>query len=182
MVLKSQSENCLIPYRELLAAVDRILVGIRRRYPGQIACRKGCSCGCRNLSIFPIEAVSIAEAVQKLPELTAGKIRKRAVAASFWDCPLMENRACSLYSFRPLICRTHGFPLQTIYRGQLSIGCCRHNFTKMPSIPENAVIDLDGINGALRGINALAVREMASRLQLPDRVSIADAVLLAVFD
>jgi len=52
----------------------------------------------------------------------------------------------------------------------------------MPSIPEDAVIDLDRINGALRDINALAVREIASRLQLPDRVSIADAVLLAVFD
>jgi len=182
MVLKFQSENCLIPYHELLAAVDRIISGIRHRYADQIACRKGCACGCRNLSIFLIEALSIAGAVQEMPAATAARIRKRAVTASFWDCPLMEDRACSLYAFRPLICRTHGFPLQTIYRDQMSIGCCRHNFKNMSSIPDDAVIDLDQINGALRDINASAVREMASVQQLPDRLSIADAVLLAVFD
>jgi len=94
----------------------------------------------------------------------------------------MEDRACSLYSFRPLICRTHGFPLQTIYRDQLSIGSCRHNFKNMPSIPDDAVINLDPINSTLREINASTVRETASVLRLPGRLSIADAVLLAVFD
>jgi hypothetical protein len=50
----------------------------------------------------------------------------------------------------------------------------------MSSIPDDAVIDLDHINGTLRAINATAVSEMAHDLQLRDRLSIAEALLLAV--
>ena len=181
MVLEAHLHKCLIPYRDLLTTVDRLLYRIRRRYSAQITCRKGCDCGCRNLSIFPIEALSLANALQDLPAGTAVRIRKRAANASFWDCPLLEDQACNLYTFRPVICRTHGFPLQTIYNQQVSIGHCRHNFKDMSSIPDDAVIDLDHINGALRAINSSAVSEMAYALQLPDRLSIADALLLAVF-
>jgi len=179
--IKSYLDKCLVPYRDLLTTVDRLLYRIRHRYSAQIACHKGCACGCRNLSIFPIEALSLANALQDLPAGTVAGMRKRAAAASFWDCPLLEDRACNLYAFRPLICRTHGFALQTIYNQQLSIGHCRHNFKNMSPIPDDAVIDLDHINGALRAINSSAVSEMPHALQLPDRLSIADALLLAVF-
>ena len=177
---KSHLSECLFPYRELLTTVDRLLDRIRRRYSAQIACRKGCACGCRNLSIFPIEALSLASALDNLPARTAAGIRNRAATASFWDCPLLEDRACNLYAFRPLICRTHGLPLQTVYHQRVSIGHCRRNFKNLSPIPEDAVIDLDQINGALRDINTSAVSQMADVLQLPDRLSIADALLLAV--
>ena len=51
----------------------------------------------------------------------------------------------------------------------------------MSPVPDDAVIDLDPINAALRTINASAVNEMAHVLQLPDRLSIAEALLLKVF-
>ena len=51
----------------------------------------------------------------------------------------------------------------------------------MPSIPDDAVIDLDRINGALGTINASAVSEMGRVLQLQQRLSIAEALLLAAF-
>jgi hypothetical protein len=149
MVLEAHLHKCLIPYRDLLTTVDRLLYRIRQRYSAQIACRKGCGCGCRNLSIFPIEALSLANALQDLSAGTAARIRKRAANASFWDCPLLEDR--------------------------------RHNFKDMSPIPDDAVIDLDHINGALRTINSSAVSEMARALRLPDRLSIADALLLAGF-
>ena len=181
MVSKTHLHKCLIPYRDLLATIDQLLNCIRRRYSDQIACSKGCNCGCRNLSIFPIEALSLVHAMQDLPGGTAARIRKRAAAASFWECPLLEDRACSLYAFRPVICRTHGFPLQTIYNQHLSIGHCPRNFKNMSSIPDDAVIDLDRINGALRTLNASAVSEMGHVLQLQDRLSIAEALLIAAF-
>ncbi|MGD9412957.1 MAG: hypothetical protein PVJ54_13920, partial [Desulfobacterales bacterium] len=65
--IKSRHDKCLTPYRDLLDRVDRLLYRIRRRYSAQIACHKGCNCGCRNLSVFPIEALSLAEALQNLP-------------------------------------------------------------------------------------------------------------------
>ena len=171
-------DKCLMNYRSLLTGVDRLLEGIRRRYSDQIVCHKGCDCGCRNLSVFPVEALSLLSAVQDLPEKTSAKIRQRAASASFWDCPLLENRACSMYAFRPVICRTHGFPLETHYKGWPSIGYCRQNFKNMPSIPNDAVIDLDNINRTLRTLNESIVGELAHVLQLPERLSIAEAILL----
>ena len=178
---KFHLDNCLLTYRDLLAAVDRLLGRIQRRYSAQIACHRGCACGCRNLSIFPIEALSLASALDNLQERKAAAIRHRAATASFWDCPLLEAGACSLYAFRPLICRTHGFPLKTVYHQQVSIGHCRHNFRNISPIPDDAVIDLDRINGTLRDINTSAVSQMAGSLQFPDRLSIAGALLLTGF-
>ncbi len=113
-------------------------------------------------------------AVQELPAEKAAALRQRANILSIWDCPLLEDGACGLYPFRPIICRTHGFPLQTIYNGQSSIGCCRRNFNNRPSIPDDAIIELDPINSLLRAVNASAVAAMA--LQMPERLSIAAAV------
>ena len=50
--------SCLESYRRLVDRVDRMLDGVRSRYPDDIACAKGCDCGCRNISIFPVEALS----------------------------------------------------------------------------------------------------------------------------
>ncbi len=168
--------NCLRSYRELVAQVDRMLDGVRSRYPADIFCRKGCDCGCRNLSIFPVEALSVFIALQELPANTAAAIRQRAQADTFWNCPLLKERACGLYPFRPIICRTHGFPLQTIYNGQPSIGYCRHNFKDKSGVPQDAITDLDRINCSLRAINTAFIRRV--NVQLPVRLSIAAAVLL----
>ncbi len=172
----------LLNYRHLLAGVDQLLGSIQRKYSDHIVCHKGCGCGCRNISIFPVEALSLAVALQALPEAVIAKFRSRAASASFWDCPLLEDRACSMYAFRPIICRTHGFPLQTIYKERSSIGYCRYNFKDMSSIPDDAIIDLGSINDTLRGINAAAVDELAHILKLSDRLSIAEAVRLGSWE
>ena len=169
---------CLSNYRRLVVNVDRTIGRIQRKYGRYIACHKGCGCGCRNLSIFPVEALALAGALQTLPQTVITKFQRRAASISFWDCPLLEDRICSLYAFRPLICRTHGFPLRTIYKGQPSIGHCRHNFKEMADIPEDAVIDLSLINDMLRNINAAAVNELALLKKLPHRLTIAEAVML----
>lgn len=168
--------DCLKPYRELVAIVDRLLDDVRRKYPSDIACHKGCNCGCRNLSIFPIEALSIFMAIRQMPPKAAAAILQRTEAHRFQDCPLLQDRTCGLYPFRPIICRTHGLPLQTIYRGRPSIGYCRRNFVNRPAIPRDAVIDLDWINNALRTVNA-ALAQHLSR-QMPARLSIQAAVQL----
>ena len=172
------TDGCLTDYDRLVARVDAVVLRIRRKYDAQIACHKGCACGCRNLSVMPIEALSLSGAVQDLPEGLRSKILKHASTASFWDCPVLEDGACSLYAYRPIICRTHGYPLLTYYQGKPSVGYCRHNFKNIPSIPADAVIDLEKINSALRVINASAVAERFHRQQLPDRLSISEAILL----
>lgn len=171
-----QIDQALQPYREWVARVDRLLDSVRSRYPNDIYCHKGCDCGCRNLSVFPVEALSVFMGVQELSANTAATIRRRAKANAIWNCPLLEERACGLYLYRPIICRTHGFPLQTVFNGRPSIGYCRHNFKNSATIPQDAIIDLDRINSSLRAINTAFIRQMT--MQLPARLSIATAVLL----
>jgi hypothetical protein len=91
--MESQIHDCLSSYRDLVARVDRLIGDVRCRYPADIACHRGCDCGCRNLSIFPIEALSIWLAIRELPAETAAIIRQRAAASKIWDCPLLEDRA-----------------------------------------------------------------------------------------
>ncbi|MGD2096648.1 MAG: hypothetical protein PVG35_03650 [Desulfobacterales bacterium] len=174
--IDTQIHNGLKPYRDLVAWVDRLIGDVRRKYPADITCHQGCDCGCRNLSIFPIEALSVFVAIRELPTETAATIRQRAIANSIWDCPLLEDRACGLYPFRPIICRTHGLPLQTKFNGRPSVGYCRHNFKNRPAIPRDAVIDLDGINNLLRDVNAALVPYLSR--QMPARLSIAAAIHL----
>jgi Fe-S-cluster containining protein len=169
----------LSDYHRLLTGVDQLLGRIRRKYGGHIVCHRGCACGCRNLSVFPIEALSLVDALWKLPEATGAKFQRRAASASFWECALLEDGACQMYAFRPILCRTHGFPLQTIYNGRPSIGYCRKNFKEMSLIPEDAIVDLDSINRMLRRINAAAVDRLSQTLMLPERLSIAEAIQLA---
>jgi Fe-S-cluster containining protein len=177
--MDTRIHNCLTPYRDLVARVDRLIGDVRCKYPADVACHKGCNCGCRNLSIFPVEALSVLMAIQELPAKAADAIRQRAQLLSIWECPLLKHGACGLYAYRPIICRTHGFPLQTIYNGRPSIGYCRHNFKNWSVIPHDAITDLDRINCSLRAINAAVVRQLA--FQMPDRLSIAAAVELHRF-
>jgi Fe-S-cluster containining protein len=168
--------SCLEPYRRLVARVDRMLDGVRSRYPDDIACARGCDCGCRNISIFPVEALSVAMASLNLPTATAAAVRRRAATPSMWDCPLHTEKTCQIYPFRPMICRTHGFPLRTFFNGQPSIGCCRQNFKNETQIPQDAIIDLDRINSSLRAINAAITGRLG--LQGLARPSISAAVLI----
>jgi hypothetical protein len=83
-----------------------------------------------------------------------------------------------MYASRLIICRTHGLPMRIEYRGNRSIGFCRKNFRKLDPIPDDAVIDLDGLNNNLSAVNQLFVNEFSDRIGLNPRFSIGEALLL----
>ena len=119
-------------YRKLVAQVDDACGRIQEAYAGQIACEKGCAGNCCriHLSVFPIEAISLAIALKKLPREMVRHIQQKARHInSFSPCPLLEEGACLMYASRLLICRTHGLPMRTEYRGHRFIGFCQKNFS-----------------------------------------------------
>ena len=83
-----------------------------------------------------------------------------------------------MYASRLIICRTHGLPMRTEYRGKRTIGFCRKNFRKLDPIPNDAVIDLDGLNHHLAAVNQLFVNEYSDRIGSSPRFSIGEALLL----
>ena len=168
-------------YHRLIDQVDNVCRRIQEGYAGQIACEKGCAGNCCriHLSVFPIEAISLAIALKKLPRKMVRHIRQKAGQAnSFGPCPLLEEGACLMYAARLVICRTHGLPMGIEYRGNRSIGFCRKNFRKLDPIPDEAVLDLDWLNNNLAAINQLFVNEFSDRMDFSPRLSIGEALLL----
>ncbi|AJE04935.1 YkgJ family cysteine cluster protein [Geobacter pickeringii] len=164
-------------YRALIQRVDALCQRIEARFADQIVCRKGCSDCCRHLSLFPVEGAALAEAVAALPPAEAEQIRSKArQASSDGPCPLLADGACLLYAARPLICRTHGMPLITAADGERRIDFCPLNFQGVPSLPGDAVIDLDRLNEILTAVNALFIAPDADHERASQRVTIADAL------
>lgn len=97
---------------------------------------------------------------------------------TFGPCPLLEEGACLMYASRLIICRTHGLPMLTEYRGNRFIGFCQKNFRNLDRIPDDAVMNLDDLNNNLAAVNRLFVNEFADRIQLSPRISVGEALML----
>jgi Fe-S-cluster containining protein len=102
-------------YLELLEKTDRLASEIRSRHLNSIHCARGCHSCCKpGLAVNELEAERIrkalAEDAERLPALmeTEAADPFRGTRCAF----LQPGGACGIYEFRPLVCRTHGLPLQ----------------------------------------------------------------------
>jgi Fe-S-cluster containining protein len=173
--------QALQDYQKLIAEVDRSCQRIVGRHRDQIACTKGCAGNCCriHLSICPVEAVSLALALQKLtPEMRRRIQHKARHTNSFGPCPLLEDGACLMYDARAVICRTHGLPVRTEYRGHRTVGFCIKNFKDPSPVPEEDIIDLTCLNRSLGEINSKFVSEVEPLLLTGKRLTIAEALLM----
>ena len=168
-------------YFELVDQVENNCRRTQERYAEQIACEKGCAGNCCriHLSLFPVEAISLAIALKKLPREVRGRIRRKArITNSFGPCPLLEKGACLMYASRLIICRTHGLPMRLEYRGNHSVGYCQKNFRKLNPIPDDAIIDLNRLNRNLAAVNQLFLAEFYGPISFKPRFSIGEALLI----
>ena len=177
-------------YQRLVARVDAFGQAIRQQYPTQITCHAGCDgCCYQQFTVFPVEAHHLAQAVAALAPEVRQHLLARLQQTDPWrlvdpppPCVLLEHGRCSLYDYRPLICRIHGFPVASPMIERPDGGqrdCCPLNFADVPlqDIAPQAVYNLDLVNQILAAINHLFVQESG----LPDqRVTIRQAVLAAL--
>lgn len=162
-------------YQALLARVDAHVKQVTQDYSHKIACKKGCDSCCRFLTLFPVEAFAISAAFVKLDPS-----RQEPALANPGEkkCPLLVNRECLLYEVRPIICRTHGFPLYFIKNGSPRVDFCPKNFTDMAQFPQKALLDLDQMNTLLAAINTLFLENIESFPPFPDRIPMSQALVL----
>jgi len=175
--------QALRDYQKLIADVDRRCRRIASRHRDQITCAKGCAGNCCriHLSVYPVEAVSMALALQKLsPDLRCRIQHKARHTNSFGPCPLIEDGACLMYDARAVICRTHGLPMLTEYRGHRMIGFCQKNFQNLALVSENDAIHLPELNHSLAAVNRKFVSEFAHLLPSGKRLTVSEALLIDV--
>lgn len=174
-------ENALDNYRTLVGRVDELCAGIYASLQEQITCSEGCSSCCAAITLFPVEAAALREALAALPTREAGAIRTHVSAQAVGErCPLLSNRRCLLYQARPIICRTHGLPILFTEDDAQRLDCCPRNLTSRESLSGSTIIDLDRLNSVLVAINALFLRQTEAPPDFPQRLTIAEALLVTV--
>ncbi|SCY48892.1 YkgJ family cysteine cluster protein [Desulfoluna spongiiphila] len=170
-------------YRTLLARVSARCGEIEAALSGHMACRKGCSACCLNISLFPVEAVSLRLAFDTLSEdQKALALTRAAESSDEGPCPLLDGAgACLLYGYRPVICRTHGLPiLFDDGKGNQRVDFCPENLQGLSSLSGDVMINLDPMNQMLAAVNAMFCDELFGTEAPFERLSIADTLYLDV--
>lgn len=171
-------EHALDNYRTLVGRVDELCADISASLQEQITCSEGCSGCCAAITLFPVEAAALGEALAALPAPEAAAIRDHVRRNAVEErCPLLSNRRCLLYRARPIICRTHGLPILFTEGDERRLDCCPRNLTSRESLSGSTIIDLDRLNGVLVAINALYLKQTKASPDSPRRLTIAEAIL-----
>ncbi len=139
--------------KSLYTRVDRFYMSVRARYGDQMDCHAGCSdCCLAGLTLVMIEAVAIGEA----HGIDAERIFLQAgqpCLQTEGHCRLLDkDDHCTIYDERPLICRTHGLPLDYSDKDDTGLTCCEKNFFSRAPHP-SAVLDMTNMETALFAVN-----------------------------
>ena len=164
-------------YRTLLKRVDDHIQNLEKRYPDKIVCKKGCDTCCKFLTLFPVEAFSISAAFIKLPEKIQGTIAERLNNKKD-ACPLLIDRACALYPDRPIICRTHGYPIYIKKEGKAFIDFCPKNFKGVTSFPKDALLGIEQLNTTLAAVNYHFLESSKTKSLFLERIPISKALFM----
>jgi len=130
-------------YKKLLSSIDALCEKITNNSDGGITCHTGCSSCCEaGIRLCPLEAFSIKQ-----------WSRRQTPPKGNGSCIFLENDLCSIYDVRPVICRTHGYPL--LYNGDesLELSLCEKNFTSVGSIDSSLFVDMEKINALMAALN-----------------------------
>ncbi|WP_300457588.1 YkgJ family cysteine cluster protein [Desulfobacula sp.] len=164
-------------YTALLKRVDGHIQHIEKKYAAAIVCKKGCDTCCKFLTIFPVEAFAISAAFIKLPKKIQAKVIQRLKNQDD-ACPLLIDKACVLYSARPIICRTHGYPIYMERGKKPLIDFCPQNFKGMTSFPKDALISIDPLNTLLIAVNRHFLDSIEATPPFPERIPMSNALFI----
>ena len=164
-------------YRQTVARVDSLCRGIHDMLADRITCSEGCSSCCTAITLFPVEAAALRAALEALPaprrEAILNHVRRHDGEER---CPLLDDHRCLLYAARPIICRTHGYPIVYSEGNERKADCCPLNLEDgSQPVSGTAVIDLDKLNTLLVAVNALYLA-YAEAEGVPERLTIAEAL------
>ncbi|PKL18143.1 MAG: hypothetical protein CVV49_07360 [Spirochaetae bacterium HGW-Spirochaetae-5] len=154
-------------YKSLTEKLDAHEVKVLNKYNVHIRCRKGCADCCILESVFPVDAYVIYNAV------LSGDILRENLGFDETPgrCVFLDKGLCSIYNVRPVICRTHGYPV--FVEGRTDF--CPENFKDLKSLDSEFILDLENLNKALASINIIFQREIEEgEIFLKERITLRE--------
>ena len=154
-------------YKSLTEKLDAHEVKVLNKYNEHIRCRKGCADCCILESVFPVDAYVIYNAV------LSGDILRENLGFDETPgrCVFLDKGLCSIYNVRPVICRTHGYPV--FVEGRTDF--CPENFKDLKSLDSEFILDLENLNKALASINIIFQREIEEgEIFLKERITLRE--------
>ena len=140
-------------YHQLLAALDTEIARIGKMHAPTLSCGPGCSSCCLAFSVLPLEAACLREAIAALPLTSQDRLGRNLADGD--RCPLLIDDLCSVYTTRPVICRTQGLPLAYVdeERQAIEVSACKLNFTDDYAFAPESLLFMDGFNARLSELN-----------------------------
>jgi len=154
-------------YKSLTEKLDAHEVKVLQKYKEYIVCKKGCSDCCILESVFPVDAYMIYSA------FISGEISVDVLdfEESPGRCVFLKDDICTVYTARPVICRTHGYPV--LVEGKADF--CPENFKDLTSLDSEYILDLENLNKALASINIIFQREIEEgEIFLKERITLKE--------
>ena len=118
-------------YISFLEKLDAQLEIYHKSYSEHIFCQKGCSYCCEK-GDYPLSEIELRYLMlgysgldNKIKLIVQQNIR---CIEKSGKCPFLINQCCSIYKFRPIICRVHGLPY-----------ICSNNLVKLPYCVNNGL-------------------------------------------
>ncbi|MCG8578998.1 MAG: YkgJ family cysteine cluster protein [Bacteroidales bacterium] len=117
-------------YKELRDEIDYSTIKLWDEHHDNMACKKGCDKCCLNFDVFPIEFDYIRK---KVEELYPHVLEQDKPLEMGEKCFFLKDHQCTIYEARPIICRTHGYPLLYMNEDgdQWELSHCELNFNKV---------------------------------------------------
>ena len=162
--------NILDEFNDFLDKTNAKISKIVKIHEKHLACKKGCTACCMNVSVLPVEFYAIGKMLKKSKKKIKLNRHKR--------CSFLQDCLCMIYQFRPILCRTHGLPLShrdSHDPSRANITICDLNFVnKTPKFKSNNVLDMDEINLELFRLNEKFIAKFKTRL--PARIPLSKVV------
>jgi len=166
--------------------VDSFCVAIQKKHSRPMVCQAGCSSCCHRMpGIFPVEAWFAAEYLRNVPLEPAKRIvtllAKFKNQTEVSPCPMLDKRGrCQIYEARPIICRSHGLPIQVPGKKVKDFDSCPLNFSSpglRAGVSSEDVLDVERLNEILSVVDGLFHQSCTMPHDLPMRMPLATGIL-----
>lgn len=169
-------KSSLALYAELITKIDayeKLLIG---QYGSHLFCRKGCSGCCILESVCSVEAFILSKALASCPPQFLSQLISSADKEKNEQCVFLQSGGCSLYAHRPVICRTHGYPI--LIDGKIDY--CPKNFTAVKTIESQYILHLAALNESLARINLIFLRDTDDQRFMGERFQLKDILMSSI--